>query len=464
MPVRMKRMIRGAAVLGTILWLGPMAAAGTAAAAAQVDWDAVSEEAATILRRYIRFPSVNPPADTRQTAAFLKEILEGEGIEVRTFESSPGKVNVLARLPASGPAAHRPLLLLHHMDVVPVDAARWPVEPFSGEMKDGMIYGRGSADMKGPGVIHLLALLTLKRQQVPLARDVLLLATADEESGGHGGARWMLEHHAGALDAEYVLDEGGFGARDLMAADGRVVFPISVGEKKMLWVKVAATGTAGHGSQPTPDNPNDRLARRLHDVLGRAATLAPRGNPTVEELRRRVGGLADNKFTRAIQRDTVSLTTLRSGVGDPPKPNVIPSVAEATFDCRLMPDTDSSRFLSEIVGADDEAGGLRTEVLYRMDDTPVTPHDTPLFAALEKAIRQEHPGAVVAPSIVPYGTDSNAFRVKGAKAYGIVPVVVDAAIIASMHSDAERIPASELGRGVRILYTAVKAVSEKSLD
>jgi acetylornithine deacetylase/succinyl-diaminopimelate desuccinylase-like protein len=140
--------------------------------------------------------------------------------------------------------------------------------------------------------------------------------------------------------------------------------------------------------------------------------------------------------------------------------NVIPSVAEATFDCRLLPDTDSGRFLDEILLAG-APRSLKAEVLYRMDDTPVTPHDTPLFSALEDAIRQEHPGAVVAPTLIPYGTDSNAFRVKGAKAYGIIPMVLDGAIIASMHSDAERVPAAELGRGVRILYNTLRKMAEK---
>jgi acetylornithine deacetylase/succinyl-diaminopimelate desuccinylase-like protein len=450
-----RRAIVAAAVLAAASFSTSPRAAATGA-----DWNAISAEAVALLRQYIRIPSVNPPADTRATAAFLEEILEKEGIEVRTFESTPGKVNLLARLRAASPAG-RPLLLLHHMDVVPVDASRWPVDPFGAEMKDDQIYGRGAADMKGVGVLHLLAFLTLKRQSIPLSRDVLLLATADEETGGLGGARWMIEHQWSDLDPEYVLDEGGFGARDVLAADGRLVFSVAVGEKKMMWVKLTATGTAGHGSQPTEDNPNDLLAGTLESIQERVrAKLQPRQGPVVRELTARVGSLADNKFTRAIQRDTVSLTTLRSGLGDPPKVNVIPSVAEATFDCRLLPDTDSGRFLDEILLAG-APRSLKAEVLYRMDDTPVTPHDTPLFSALEDAIRQEHPGAVVAPTLIPYGTDSNAFRVKGAKAYGIIPMVLDGAIIASMHSDAERVPAAELGRGVRILYNTLRKMAEK---
>jgi len=422
--------------------------------ASEPDWNAVSKEAVDLLGRYVRLRSVNPPADTAATAAFLKEILDREGIEAKLFESAPGKVNLLARLPATNPApGAKPgaLLLLHHMDVVPVDAARWPVDPFSGEIRDGYLYGRGSVDMKDIGVIHLLAMVNLKRQKVPLVRDVLLMASADEESGGEHGAKWMIEHHWADLAPEYVLDEGGFGARDVLAADGRLVFGVSVAEKKILWGRLVATGTAGHGSQPISDNANDALARALAAIASREETSG--GNAVIDELTRRIGDLASNKFTNAIRSDTVSITTLRSGVGSPPKPNVIPSSAEATLDCRLLGDTDTDRFIAGLL---ETAGGgdrIRFETISRQDDTPVTPSDTPLFAAIERAIRAEYPQAVVAPMLIPYGTDSNAFRVKGAKAYGLTPMVLDASIIASMHSDAERVPVAELVRGVRIFYS-----------
>src|SRR5688572_1351213 len=216
----MKMVRRGAVLMAVMLLSGP-AAAGGRPSPGDVDWEAVSRESVDLLRAYVRIPSVNPPADTRATAAFLKEILQREGIEARLFERVPGKVNLLARLKASpgqGIANAGPLLLLHHMDVVPVDAARWPVDPFGGEIKDGFIQGRGTADMKGVGILHLMVMLTLQRRHVPLSRDVLLMATADEETGGHDGARWMIEHLGDELRPEYVLDEGGFGSRDVMAA------------------------------------------------------------------------------------------------------------------------------------------------------------------------------------------------------------------------------------------------------
>ncbi len=435
-------------------------AGGAAAPVPRPDWTGVGREAADLLQRYVRIPSVNPPADTREASAFLREVLEREGVATSLFESAPGKVNLLARLPATVSAAEgrgRAVLLLHHMDVVPVDPARWSGDPFGGEIREGLLHGRGALDMKATGIMHVLALLTLKRQNVPLGRDLLLLATADEETGGHDGARWMIERHWQRLEPEYVLDEGGFGARDVLGADGRLVFGISVGEKTILWTRVRAAGTAGHGSQPIPDNAGEALVRALAGIAARPSPA--RLTPVLRELVARVGPLADNTFTRAIQSDTVTLTSLRAGVGDPPKANVIPSAAEATLDCRLLPDTDPDVFLEGLRRAAGEASRVDLEPIYRMDETPVTPHETPLFAALERAIRAEHPDAVVAPILIPYGTDSNAFRLRGSRAYGLTPMVLDAGVVASMHGDAERVPVAELERGARILYRALVEIA-----
>ncbi len=447
-------MLRRLAAIAVCVAVAAIAAASAAVAAprAEVDWAGVQRESAALLSRYIRIRSVNPPADTREAAALLRGVLEAEGIAVVTFEPAPGRVSLVARLEAAE-AQLRPLMLLHHMDVVPVDPSRWREDPFSGAVRDGFLHGRGTADMKGVGVIHVMTLIALKRQKIPLARDVILTATADEETGGEWGARWLIANQWDRLNPEYILDEGGFGARDVLAADGRLVFGISVAEKKMLWLRVTVEGTAGHGSQPMADNANVLLARTLAAIAGRVS--ADSGGAVIREMSARIGEMADNKFTRAIRRDTVSVTTLRSGVGDPPKVNVIPSTAEATLDCRLLPDTDPDRFLEELKALVPDRDRIDFTIEYRVDETPVTPHQTPVFAALEKAIVKEHPGATVTPIHIPYRTDTNAFRAKGAMAYGLVPMMLDASIVASMHSDAERIPVAELSRGVRILYNAI---------
>lgn len=425
------------------------------AAEAPPDWNAIAKTALSTLRDYVRIDTTNPPGDTRRTAELLTGILTREGIAVRRFESSPEHVIVLARLPANAPSAgKKPILLLHHMDVVPADAQRWPVPPFSAELRDGHLWGRGSVDMKGIGVTHLYAFLQLKKQNAKRTRDVILMAVPDEEAGGRRGTRFMIEKHYAELDPEYVLDEGGCGSRDLFA-DNKLVFGIGVAEKKILWLKLRAEGVAGHGSQPHDQNPNDRLVRGLSRLL---ASPMPSGEIEVlKTLRQRVGTLAQNKYMRAIERSTVALTTLRSGVGDPPKSNVIPSVAEATLDCRVLPGTSKAEWLEALrKRLDDDK--LAITVLYESDDPVVTPTDTPFYRAFETTLLRHHPGAVVTPILIPYGTDSNAFRPRGVKSYGFFPVVLPAAIVATMHSDAERLPTSELGPGLQILYESLRDV------
>src|SRR3954451_6007478 len=169
------------------------------------DWKAVEAEAISTIQSYVRINTSNPPGDVTKAADFLVAILEREGVPVKRYESAPGRSIVLARLKGTGPA--KPLLLLHHMDVVPTDPARWRHDPFAAEIVDGKMWGRGTIDMKGLGVVQLMAFLALKRQNVPLARDVILMAVPDEETGGTLGARWMRTQHYADIDPEYILDE-----------------------------------------------------------------------------------------------------------------------------------------------------------------------------------------------------------------------------------------------------------------
>jgi acetylornithine deacetylase/succinyl-diaminopimelate desuccinylase-like protein len=308
-----------------------------------VDWTGLGADAVKTLQAYIRIDTSNPPGDVTKAADFLASILEREGIPVKRYQSAPGRSILLARLKGIGSA--KPIVLLHHMDVVPTDPSRWKHKPFGGEIADGVIWGRGAMDMKGIGVAHLYAFIALKRQKVPLNRDVILMAVPDEEIGGALGAKWMRENHYADFEPEYILDEGGFGSRDLFAP-GKLVFGISVAEKKIIWLKLTAEGVAGHGSQPHDRNPNDRLIRALSRLL--AEPLPTSSFSVLDTLKARVGTLAANKFNNAIQHSTISITSFRSGVGEPPKVNVIPSIAEATLDCRVLPGTSKDQWLKEI--------------------------------------------------------------------------------------------------------------------
>jgi acetylornithine deacetylase/succinyl-diaminopimelate desuccinylase-like protein len=419
------------------------------------------DEATRLLSDYVRIDTSNPPGNTQKAADFLAGVLEREGINVTRYESAPGKSVLYARLNATvSPPAGKAIVLLHHMDVVPADVSRWKTDPFTPTIQGNELWGRGAMDMKGAGVAQLLAFLRLKRERVPRSRDVILLAEPDEEIGGAMGARWMIANHFAELDPEYVIDEGGFGSRDLFAT-GKLVYGISVAEKKLIWLKVRAEGVAGHGSQPNDQNPNDRLVRALARLLVDPDGARPRPEKSalqpsvIDTMKSRVGTLASNKFTNAIQHSTIALTWIRSGVGDPPKINVIPSVAEAGLDCRVLPGTTKDQWLGEIERRLGDPS-LKMELINESDDPIVTPQDTPLYRSLEAAITRLHPDAIVTPMLVPYGTDSNAFRPKGVKSYGIFPAILTAEMAASMHGDAERVPLDGVREAAQIFFEALR--------
>jgi acetylornithine deacetylase/succinyl-diaminopimelate desuccinylase-like protein len=281
------------------------------------------------------------------------------------------------------------------------------------------------------------------------------MAVPDEEIGGEMGATWMRTNHYAELDPEYIIDEGGFGSRDLFVP-GKLVFGISVAEKKMIWLKLRAEGVAGHGSQPHDQNANDKLVRALSRLL--SEPMPTSDFSVLAEMKAKVGVLTVNKFNNAIQHSTISLTSLRSGVGDPPRANVIPSVAEATLDCRVLPGTTTDQWLAEIRRrlGDPE---IKLEIINQSPDPVVTPQDTTLYKAFETALRKRYPDAIVTPMIVPYGTDGNRFRPLGVKTYGFTPAILPAASVASMHGDAEFIPLDTLGPAIQIFYEAIVATA-----
>jgi acetylornithine deacetylase/succinyl-diaminopimelate desuccinylase-like protein len=428
-----------------------------------------ADEATRLLQEYVRIDTSNPPGDTRKAADFLAGILERESIPTTRYESAPGRAIVYARLKATiSPPAGKAIVLLHHMDVVPADPAQWKLDPFSATIQGNELWGRGSMDMKGQGIAHLMAFLRLKRERVPLSRDVILLAEPDEEAGGALGARWMIANHYAELDPEYVIDEGGFGSRDLFSP-GKLVYGISVAEKKIVWLKLRVEGVAGHGSQPNDQNPNDRMVKALARLLGDPDRVDPqkntvalpkdtkeRGQPSViDVMKTRVGTFAANKFTNAIQNSTIALTWFRSGVGDPPKINVIPSVAEVGLDCRVLPGTTKDQWIAEVQRRLGDAA-VKIELINESDDPVVTSQDTPLYRHLEAAIKRRHPEAIVTPMLIPYGTDSNAFRPRGVHSYGLFPAILSGDTVASMHGDAERVPLDGIGEAAQVFFEALR--------
>src|SRR5436190_674778 len=321
------------------------------------DWKALGDEAAQLLAQYLRINTTNPPGHERRTADWLAAVLAREGIAAQVFEPAPGKANLYARLRGDGSA--RPSILLNHMDVVLASPEYWSVDPFGGVIKDGYIWGRGAQDMKGEGIAELMTLLVLKRAGVPLRRDVIFLATADEEVGQGVGAGWFVERHPELVrDAEFLVNEGG---TIRLGEDRRVeYYGVGTTEKSPFWLQLVARGTAGHGSRPTPDNPVHRLIRGVARVAAYQTPLLV--TPPVDryfhdlatiepDAQRRAwfqdirAALRDTGTARAVTadltynalpRNTISLTGLRGS----DKTTVMPPVATATPDAPLLPAQD----------------------------------------------------------------------------------------------------------------------------
>jgi len=423
------------------------------ARAQQINWTQVEQQATATLQQYIRINTTDPPSNTVKSADLLESIFKREGIPVTRYVSAPGKAIILARLKGSGQG--RPILLLNHMDVVPADASRWREGVFSGTILNGEMWGRGAMDMKGLGVIELYAMLALKRSGVHLTRDVLFEADPDEEIGGAGGARWMIAHHWAELNPEYVLDEGAFGSRDLYVPN-KLVFGISVEEKRVVWIRVTATGVSGHASQPTDQNPNDELVKALARLV--SAPMPTGSVAIINRMKATLGTLSSNKFMNAIQHSTIALTTMKAGEGSPAKVNVIPGTADATLDCRLLPGVNPAGWVALITRRLDDPK-LKVDVMYQSEGSTLTPTDTPMYHALESAIRRVHPDATVVPVLVPYGTDSNTFREHGAKSYGLYPIIAPTELVNTMHGDNERMPVAQLKPGIQIVYDMLRQVA-----
>jgi acetylornithine deacetylase/succinyl-diaminopimelate desuccinylase-like protein len=421
-----------------------------------IDWDAATREATDILSRYVRIDSSHPRGRTVETAALLADYLAEENIGYRFYESpEEGKVNLVARLRSDDPQG-KPLVLSSHMDVVQAVAEDWRFLPFSGEVADGYVYGRGTLDDKSMGVMNLMTALLLKRHEVKLSRDVILLYTCDEEVGSPMGARWLLEHHFADLDPEFVLDEGGTGYRGFFSAGD--TFEISVGEKAILWLRLVARAEPGHASQPWAESATHRLVRAAHAIL----TEPPehRDTPAVAEMIRRLGGekarreIAAQRASAPLLHDTVSLTMLEGGY----KINVIPERAEMSFDCRLLPDTDPRAFVSNLRQLVNDP---EIEFVVRWPEVmgATAPWDNALFKAIEGACRTHAPDAVVTPSICVGGTDARYFRERGVPSYGLVPCLLTAEDHKGYHGLNERLSIENLRLGMRIVYDTTRTVA-----
>lgn len=424
--------------------------------------DAVAARAAGLLAEYIRIDTSNPPGNEAGAARFLAGVLQAEGIDSHIYESAPGRGNLYAKLEGSGGAGA--IVLLSHIDVVPVDEDRWSQPPMAGKIVDGVLYGRGALDAKSVGVIQLLAAVAVKRAGIRLAPDIILLAVADEETGGRLGAGWMVEEHGELFEgAAFVLNEGGF---IIEGQAEQLIYSVDAAEKGPCWFKIIASGPSGHGSRPAEGSAVVRLVEALAKlnawsrpvevgpvVAGYFAAYAAIDEDHARQFRQLERSLADERFGSwfmshptwaALVRDTLVPTVLEGSR----KTNIVPAEATAEIDSRLLPGHRCDDFLAQVatlVGGD----SVRVEPLGVSFPSSQSPLDSPVVDAIERVAAADKRTSVVIPGMVSGFTDSHYFREKGIEAYGFVPLVVTKEELDSLHAPDERVRVAELEEGVR---------------
>lgn len=443
-------------------------------AAAQTDWEAVEREAVGLLERYIAIDTTNPPGNEAAAARFWQDVLAAEGITAQVFEPEPGRGVVYARLKGSG--RKKPLILLHHMDVVSARAENWRTEPFTATLRDGHLHGRGAIDCKGVAVVQFLALALLKRQGVVPERDVIFLGTGDEETGGRLGAGWFVEHHSELIqDAGFLLTEGG----GIRRGEDGTAYTVSVAEKAPCWIKLTAEGDPGHGSTPRPGNAVARLLRALDNVRGYVTPLkvVPAAQAyftalaaheddaaQADRYRNLERALADPDFRRtftadprhnALVRNTIAPTVLRGS----DKTNVIPDRAEAELDCRLLPGEDPDRFVATLTEIVDDPQ-VEVSVLLNFP-AAASEADTPLFRAIAAVAARREPEARVLPSMLTGFTDAHYFRKQGIASYGFSGIALQAGESYGVHGNDERVPLAGLREGVQVLVKVIRELDAR---
>ncbi len=432
------------------------------------DLTSLAADAKTWLQDLIKINTTNPPGNEQAAAKYVMGILQKEGITAEELPLAPGRSAVVARLRSAAMAdPSRALLLVAHLDVVGVDRAKWTVDPFAAVIKDGYLYGRGAIDDKGMLAANLATFIALKRANARLNRDVIFLATDDEEGHGETSIKTLVAKYWDKFAAGFALNEGG----NVVVKNGKVQYiAIQASEKVSLNVAVVARGASGHASMPTKDNPVVHVAAAVAKI---GAYTAPvhftaivrryfEGLTAVEddevakwmrsldtldrgEHAQRVISDADPQWNSML-RDTIAPTMLTAGV----RPNVIPAEARATLNIRLLPGDTIDALLGELTKLVNDPQ-VRLEVQPDAGlAAPPSSLESDFYAAITKVAAQEFGGAPVLPYQSPWGTDSAQLRLHDVQAYGLWPFPLTQEDLKRMHGEDERIPLASFAKGVDV--------------
>ena len=424
----------------------------------------VRDEAVELLRELIRVDTVNPPGNETRAAELLRAYLEESGVDCELYNKVPERANLVARLPgrAGGPT----LMLLSHTDTVRADPEEWSVDPWSGELRDDQVWGRGALDMKSQVAASAVAIATLAREGFEPAGDVLFAACADEEVGEDFGLSWLCREHPDAVRADYCINEGG---GDRVELEGRSVYLCSTAEKMSSPFLLRVHGRSGHASMPgIADNALVKAARLL-ERLG-SLRQPPRLLPETEAFFAALGGVPDpaelperlaalEPGVRGMVEPMLSFTVSPTMIEASKQRNVIPALCDVVCDCRLLP----GQTQDEVEPAIRECLGEGDYELQWVEGVGGTrsPIEGPLWDAVKSFVAEEDPGAVLAPVVVPGFTDSHFMREAfGTVCYGFFPMrAMDSELAARLiHSADERIPVEDLELGTRFLLHVVRTL------
>ncbi len=413
-------------------------------------------EVAGICSDLIRIDTTNPGAGEREAAEYVAGLLSEVDIEPVVFESAPRRTSVVARVPGDSPDA----LLVHgHLDVVPADPLDWRRHPFSGEIADGCVHGRGAVDMKGSLSMTLATVRDLARRGVRPKRDLVLAFLADEEATGEFGARHAVKEHADLFEGctEAISESGGFSVQTPTSR----VYPIAVGERGTAWMRMTARGVAGHGSKPAVDNAVAELCRAMARVADHSwpVRLTPAVASLIDSLEDVLGEPIDRDRLEAEAirlgpvgalfkgqiRNSANPTMLNAGY----KINVIPGTAEAHVDGRFLPGY-RDEYLEKI---DELIGPKIIREFVDLGDAPSAPYPSPFFEEMSAALTAEDPLARPVPYVMAGGTDAKSFAGLGISGYGFAPLLLDPELdyFGMFHGVDERVPVAGLEFGVRVL-------------
>ncbi len=430
--------------------------------------DPLDREALDALTGYLRIDTSNPPGNESAGAKYLQQLLAKDGISSQLIGSNPQRQSLYARL--SSGTNEKALVLLHHIDVVPAIRSEWTKPPFDGMTQGGYLFGRGALDIKSLGIAEMMSVIELKRRKVPLRRDVILLAVADEELGGlHGCAELLQQHPELFANAGYVLNEGGYAET---IVDHVSFWGIEVQQKVPLWIRLEAKGLPGHGASPPDDGGSiARLVRALAEVekietpyrltpsVARHFHEAGKARPDERgEVLRTIREPLDldrvrrvlTPGYRSLLRDTIAITRIDGGASV----NSIPARASADLDIRLLPDEKAEPMVEKVRAAAGKNATL--DVLLAGEPVDETSTGTELYRTVAANMQQSEPGSKLGPIVGAGTSDSRFFRARGVIAYGIAPFKVNYYDADTVHAPDERIRIRFFTEGVRLVRKIVR--------